>query len=253
MEGIIVDELKIYRGDDYQIKEGLIIHQPTLNEICDYGEQAYWSMIYTLCSSPADMKWQLSELGADYTKCTDWQLFSQWLYKTVTPERTSIILGELDLSHHQPLVNTETRDVWLCQMDEDGNVIEGSEYGEYSYICMVEALRKIHGLKRNDEIPANEITKQILIEDARDAYLMNKDKEYHSSLKNLVSALINCEGFKFNHFDVWDMKINAFMDAVARISKIKNANLLMQSGYSGFGVDLKKINKEQLNWLGELK
>ena len=48
------------------------------------------------------------------------------------------------------------------------------------------------------------------------------------------------------------MKIYAFMDSVARIGKIKNAELLLQSGYSGFGIDLKKLNKEETNWLGEL-
>lgn len=253
MEGIIIDELKVYRGDDYTIKNGITIHQPTLNEICDYGERSYWSMIYTICSVPADMKWQLNELDVDYTKMSDWELFYNLLYKNITPKNTSIILGDFDLSQYQPVKHTKTNEVSLRLVDNTGNVVEGSEFGEYSYICLTEILRKIHGLKRNDEVPVNEITRQILIEDAKEEFLRNKDKEYHSQLKNLVSTLINCEGFKFNHFDVWDMKINAFMDAVSRIQKISNANLLMQSGYSGFGVDLKKINKEQLNWFGELK
>jgi len=65
--------------------------------------------------------------------------------------------------------------------------------------------------------------------------------------------MINSEGFKYSHADVWDMKINAFMDSVKRISKIKNANLLLQSGYSGFGVNLKEISNRQLDWLGELE
>ena len=92
----------------------------------------------------------------------------------------------------------------------------------------------------------------ILIEDAREEMEANKNKEYHSTLKNLVSAMINSEGFKYNHSQVWDMKINAFMDSVKRIGKIKNAQLLLQSGYSGFGVNLKEINNKQLDWLGEL-
>ena len=54
--------------------------------------------------------------------------------------------------------------------------------------------------------------------------------------------MINSEGFKYNHDQVWDMKINAFMDSVKRIGKIKNADLLLQSGYSGFGVNLKDID-----------
>ena len=49
-----------------------------------------------------------------------------------------------------------------------------------------------------------------------------------------------------------DMKINAFMDSVKRITKIKNSDLLLQSGYSGFGINLKNLDKKQLDWLGEL-
>ena len=49
------------------------------------------------------------------------------------------------------------------------------------------------------------------------------------------------------------MKINAFMDSVKKIGKIKNADLLLQSGYSGFGVNLKEIDNKQLDWLGELE
>ena len=64
--------------------------------------------------------------------------------------------------------------------------------------------------------------------------------------------MVNSEGFKYNAQDIFNMKIYPFMDAVQRIEKIKNANLLMQSGYSGFGIDLKKIDKETLNWMGEL-
>ena len=77
-------------------------------------------------------------------------------------------------------------------------------------------------------------------------------EEYHSRLKNLISAMINSEGFKYNHSQVWDMKINAFMDSVKRIQGINNAKLLLQSAYSGFGINMKDIDKKQLDWLGEL-
>ena len=65
--------------------------------------------------------------------------------------------------------------------------------------------------------------------------------------------MINSEGFKYDQAQVWDMKIYAFMDSVKRIGKIKNAQLLLQSGYSGFGVNLKEIDNKQLDWLGELE
>ena len=42
------------------------------------------------------------------------------------------------------------------------------------------------------------------------------------------------------------------MDSVKRIGKIKNAQLLLQSGYSGFGISFDDIDKKQIDWLGEL-
>ena len=98
----------------------------------------------------------------------------------------------------------------------------------------------------------NEMTKEILIEDAKEEYLLNQQKEFHSQLMNLISAMINSPGFKYDHTTVWDMKINAFMDSVKRISKMQTANVLLQSGYSGFGINLKEVDKKQIDWLGDL-
>ena len=123
---------------------------------------------------------------------------------------------------------------------------------EYTYTLIMDYIRKVHFIEKDERMPANNTTKMILIEDALDELKANENKEYHSLLTNLISALVNSEGFKYNHSQVWEMKINAFMDSVKRISKIKNAELLLQSGYSGFGINLKEIDKKQLDWLGEL-
>lgn len=246
MEGFINDELQIYRGNDFFVKDGIVIHQPTLDEICNYGEQQYWSMVYTLTSVGADMKFQLFDMGIDYTAISDFQLFHSILCRSFTQEQTSILFGGLDFSKFQLYQGKDSENVILY--DAENNI----DIDEYTYLVIADVLRKMHGLKRNDQRPANESTKQILIDDAREEYKMNKNKEYHSQLKNMVSAMINSEGFKYNHCEVWNMKINAFMDSVKRISMIKNADLLLQSGYSGFGVNLKKVSKKQLDWLGEL-
>ena len=123
---------------------------------------------------------------------------------------------------------------------------------ELTYEVITDYLRQVHMIPKDDRLPANNSTKMILIEDAKEELRQNADREYHSQLKNLISSMINREGFKYNHSQVWDMKINAFMDSVKRISKIRNADLLLQSGYSGFGVNLKDIPNKQLDWFGEL-
>ena len=242
------DELKIYRGEDFVVSKHIVLHQPTLNEICDYGERDYYSMIYNFTATPQSLKVQLWDMGIDYTEITPYQLFYQLLYRMYLQEKTSIIFGDLDFSKFQLMQRKDDESIFLYQEIDGESVI----IDEYTYNIIVDYLCKSHFIERDLKIPMTKSAKMILIEDAREEMEMNKNKEYHSTLQNLVSAMINSEGFKYNHSQVWDMKINAFMDSVKRIGKIKNAQLLLQSGYSGFGVNLKEINNKQLDWLGEL-
>lgn len=249
---MVNDELKIYRGEDFIVSGHIKIHQPTLGEICDYGEQDYFSMIQSITATPQSMKVQLWDMGIDYTTITAWELFYSILYKLHTIEKTSIIFGDLDLTKFQLMQREDDNSIFLYQNVEDKSEIKEIIIDEFTYNIITDYLRQAHGIHEDKRIPGNESTKIILIEDEREELERNKNKEYHSQLKNLISAMINCNGFKYNHSEVWDMKIGAFMDSIKRISKIKNADLLLQSGYSGFGVNLKEISNKQLDWLGEL-
>ena len=294
------DELKIYRGEDFVVSKHIVLHQPTLNEICEYGERDYYSMIYNFTATPQSLKVQLWDMGIDYTEITPYQLFYQLLYKMYSQEKTSIIFGDLDFTKFQVMQRKDDESIFLyqevpvgdiynleyefvyhfsnlldasrfvgCEVDElieelsksnryndfifDNVQFESVIIDEYTYNMIIDYICKSHFIERDLKRPANNSTKMVLIEDARDEIEQNKNKEYHSQLKNLISSMINSEGFKYNHAHVWDMKINAFMDSVKRIGKIKNADLLLQSGYSGFGVNLKEIDNKQLDWLGELE
>ena len=245
---LINDELKIYRGEDYVVSNYIKIHQPTLDEICDYGEREYYSMIYNITATPQSLKVQLWDMGIDYTTITPFELFYNILYKAYPKEKTSIIFGDLDFTRFQVMQRKDDESILLYQVIDNQPVI----IDEFTYNVIMDYLRQVHIIHKDEKIPANNTTKMILIEDDREEYERNKNKEYHSQLKNMVSAMINSEGFKYNHSEVWNMKINAFMDSVKRISKIKNADLLLQSGYSGFGVNLKEVSNKQIDWLGEL-
>ena len=296
---LINDELKIYRGADYVISNHIKIHQPTLDEICNYGEREYYSMVYNLTATPQSMKVQLWDMGVDYTTITPFELFYNILYKAYSQGKTSIIFGDLDFTKFQVMQRKDDESILLyqevlvgdiynlkhelvyhfsnlldasrfvgCEVDDlieelsksnkynnfifSNMQLESIIIDEFTYNVIMDYLRQVHIIHKDEKMPANNTTKMILIEDDREEYEKNKNKEYHSQLKNMVSAMINSEGFKYNHSEVWNMKINAFMDSVKRISKIKNADLLLQSGYSGFGVNLKEVSNKQIDWLGEL-
>ena len=247
------DELLIYRGIDLKVNDYITIHQPTLGEISDYGEIQYFNMVHTLTSVGADLKWQLDMCGIDYTKISDFKLFYTILIENYSQEQTSILFGGLDFSKFV-LLQSEDETMRMIQKveNEKGEVIDYIIIDEFTYMMIVDYLRKAHGFKKNSQLPANESTKRVLIEDDKDEYERNKDKEQEPILLNSISAMVNSEGFKYNNDTVWNLKICPFIDSLKRIQKIKESSLLLQSGYSGYGIDLKNIEKKQLNWLGGL-
>lgn len=248
MVNVINDELKVYRGSDFVVSKHIVVHQPSLNEICDYGEEEYYRMVCQMTATPQSMKVMLWDSNIDYTTITPFELFYRFIHNIYPQDKTSILFGELDFTKFQEMKRVDDDSIVLCQyIGEDEVVID-----EFTYNVIMDYLRQVHIIQKDEKIPANETTKMILIEDDREEMERNKNKKYRSRLKNLISAMVNSEGFKYNHSQVWDMKINAFMDSVKRISKIKNADLLLQSGYSGFGINLKDVEQKQIDWIGEL-
>lgn len=234
------DELQIYRGKDFVINENIKIHQPTLDEICEWGEEKYFSFIYSFTATPTDLKYHLSLVGIDWNEISDYDLFVTRAMQFDKSE-SGILFYDLDFSKFKFATN-ENDEIVLYNKKSDV-LIDRSIYQ-----IMVDYIRKSHNLTKNVERAMTETTRIVLLEEAKEQFEMNKNKKYSSVLLPLISTITNMEGFKYGWNDVWNMKINAFMDAVNRVTHIKNANLLLSSGYSGFGIDLKKISKKEINY-----
>ena len=58
-----LDEVGLFRGEDYAVNQYITLHQPTLKEIFDFGEQEYWNFISVVCATPSDFKHQLFDGG----------------------------------------------------------------------------------------------------------------------------------------------------------------------------------------------
>lgn len=245
-----LDDLKMYRGYSVKINEYVTVRQPSVGDICEFGENDYYNMVYGLCAVGADMKWQLSDMGIDYAEVEDFDLFSNILIKGLDLERTSILFGDtLDFSKMRLVYNTKLDENVLIQSFPDGNYLQ---IDRYVYSAMIGTLRRIHKLSRNNEIAYNDATKKIMIEEERSKHEYAKSQPIKPYLFPFISAMVNTPGFKHDEVSVFNMGIFAFMDSVVRTGKIKNADLLLASGYSGFGVDLKKIDKNDLNWMGAI-
>lgn len=272
-----LDELKIYRGANIQITPNITVTQPTIGQIADFGEKKYFSAVHTLCAVGADLKWQLNDyLGIDYTKIDDYDLFIKFISQVVSsrkkiykelkenPEQyeeelkmiseddlenmninpLELVLGGLDLADFTPCTDTTNDQVILYDMKHDITI------DRVVYMRIVDAVRKIHGMKRNNEMPGNERTRLDLIDDARDEAMMAANKPYKSILKPLVSALtVKCGMIGDDR--IWNMPVNMFFDNIKRANKIQDSTLLLQGAYSGFA-SLKDVDRNRLDWTGEL-
>lgn len=239
---IDIDELKLYRGDDFVLPNGMSIKTPTLGEICDYGEKEYLSLLSMFTATTIDRCAQLDDIGIDYTTITDFQMFCMFV-GNLDVNSTKIIFGDIDFSEFAYVL----KDDKPCLVNKDDVCID-----ENNYKIMANLIRRIHNIPAPKYTQVkNEFAKKQLITDARnDALFQKKLKAYsgeHSVYQPYISALVNHPYFKYNWNDVWQMKVYAFFDSLNRISIISNANHLYTGLYSGC-VEYKKIKKD-LDWL----
>lgn len=242
MISLDVDELQLYFGDDYVINDYIKITQPLIGEVVDYGEVQYFSMVHTLTAIPSDMKSQLWDLGLDWTEMDDFELFMM-LVQTLTPDKTSILFGDLDFSKLKPFKNNQNGDIVLADK-ETGIIID-----KMIYLRIMSYLRKLHNITPKVEKAANKMTKKVLIEEDRQKILLAKDKPFKSYLLPLISAIKVKQGYTKDY--VRNMGLYEFFDDIARAQVINNADHLLSGAYSGM-MDLKKVNKQEFNWMREL-
>ena len=270
-----IDELKIYRGKDIPITDKIIVTQPTLDQIEEFGEKRYFQAVHTLTSVGADLKWQLWDyFNIDYTTIEYYELFIKLIFQMVSsrkkiyeelknnPEYEEQFLKLTDEEKEEMLINPLSlvlKDIDFADFDvytdENNQVVlydkeHDIKIDRFIYAQIVNAVRQIHGFKRNNQIPANEITKMDLIDDARDEAMLASRQPYKSSLKPLVSAL-SAKCGQCGDDRIWNMKINMFFDSIKRTHKIQDAELLLQGAYSGFA-SLKGIDKNRLDWTGDI-
>lgn len=272
-----IDELKIYKGSDIRITDKIVVIQPTIDQIIEFGEKRYFQTVHTLTGVGADFKWQLWDyFEIDYTTIDDFELFKKMICPMLSSKKKiynelmahkeeyeeqlnkmteedleellfnpiSLVLKDIDFSDFEEYESDKNNETILYDKEHDITI------DRFVYARVVDAVRKIHGFKRNNEIPANEITKMDLIDDARDDAMMASRKEYKSVLKPLISALAVKTG-QLGSDSIWNTKVNMFFDAIKRINKIQDAELLLQGAYSGFA-SLKGVEKERLNWAGDI-
>ena len=235
-----IDELKLYRGSDIVINDKIIVTQPTIGQIDDF--ELFKMIIWRSLSSRKHLHKELTENREQYAE--QLKNISEEELDDMLINPLSLVLKDIDLADFEEYESDKNHETILYDKEHDITI------DRFIYSRIVDAVRKIHGFKRNNQLPANDVTKMFLIDDAREEAMMAAQKPYKSVLMPLVSALAVKTG-QLGNESLWNTKVNMFFDAIKRINKIQDATLLLQGAYSGFA-SLKGVDKDRLDWAGEI-
>lgn len=241
MAELSVDELSLFIRKDYQVTDKIAIHHPTVQEIAEFGEQRYYSSVFMLTCIPSDMKHQLEDLGMNYMKVPDYELFL-FMTRGLKQSDTSLLLGNLDLSKMEPVKDENTNEIVLVDLETSTKI------DRFVYLKMVMFLRKMHGIVPKVEKAANELTRKMLIRMSREDAERAKAKPWSSQLKPIISGLMRSPSCGLSLDDILNLPIYVAVDTIMGIQVFTVTNALLMGSYSGM-VDTSKINKKEFDWM----
>lgn len=238
--------LNLYFGDDYIIDDKITIHQPKVGDFIEYGEKAVYSVIAPFVSNTTTYRVQLWDLGFDWNKVKDFELFAM-LIQGLKLEKSKIIFGDLDFQSFKlkQRIKDDTTELVLYSEKENYLLTEDtykkmSKYIQYMFNSVPE-VEYAKGKRIKIDIINNERAKQA-----------KRAKEgFKSSLLAMVSFYVNHPGSKYNKEEVRNVGIVEFMDSIKRLQIYESTNALMKGMYSGF-VDTSKINKNEFNFMRDV-
>jgi hypothetical protein len=222
------------------VNDKISIIIPTLGEVLE-EEDKYYSLVSIFTAMPIDFMVELDDVGVDFTKINEWELFLL-LFPGIREEDTSKILGGVDLTKFERAVNTENDE--LVIIDRENDIVMDRAIMQQ----IASWLRKVHHLSQDQRKPGNEEGKKYLIERARKKRARDKKKKRASQLETLIVALVNTEQFKYNYETVLDLSMYQFNESVAQIMHKVDYDNRMRGVYAGT-IDTKHLSQDDLQWL----
>lgn len=220
----------------------LSIRIPTVGEILE-NEFNYYSIVSTLTATPFQYMVQLDDIGIDYTKLTDYDLF-KILFPIYAKTDLTILFGDLDTSDFDVSIDRKDKNKEIIYSPKNDITIN-----ELIYNDLTDAIRKINSFEKIKSKPGNESARKYLLEKERKKQKRNANKEKTPYLEKLVIALVNTKEFAYDYDTCMDLSIYKFNQSLKQIQHKIAFDNTMVGVYSGT-VDTSKLNnKDCLTWI----
>lgn len=268
-ESFEVDQLRLYYGDPYPVSDKIIVFQPSIQGIMDYGESEFYTMLFTFIGNTTMRRLFLWDNGIDWNKISDYELFCN-LVRLYTADATSILFGDIDFSNFdlyekeapensQPEQEEPPKKLSVIQKNklafkefEDTHTLYNQdadiEIDAKTYHTIATVLREMFKISPKTEYTVGKTSKELLIKEERDKLKRAAKEENGSTLLPLISFCCNHPGFKYKKNELREVQIYEFMDSVKRLQVWEATHALYGGMYSGF-CDTSKIPRSQFDFM----
>lgn len=249
VEELDFDPLYVYFGDDYVVDDRITIHQPTIQDFINNKESNIYGVITPFITNTTGYRVQLWDMGIDWNKITNIELFSLMI-KNMNYQYSKIIFGDIDFSTFKLYEKVKEGEKQLIlyspvmdlEIDEDTRQ-KMCKYIQYAFFAF----------PPEEEFTSNKTLKQELINNDKQKILTQRKEQKGKKGQNLLSMIsfcLNHPGFKYKKNELRNICIAEFMDSVQRLQMYESTRALYNGMYSGF-VDTSKIRREEFNFLRE--
>lgn len=235
------NRMSLLNAKSIEITDKLSLRIPTVGEILE-DEEHYYSLVSSLTATPFQYMVQLDDMGIDYTKITDYQLFMM-LFPMYAKSDLSLLFGDLDTSDFGIYVNQQDNSQVIYS--PNNNII----IDELIYNDLADTIRKINMFEKVKSKPGNESARKYLLEKERKKQKRNAKKPKEPYLEKLVIALVNTSEFPYNYETCMDLSIYKFNQSFKQIQQKITFDNTMIGVYAGTVDTSKMTNKDALSWI----
>lgn len=235
-------ELKFLADIPVDIGNVCKLHVPTLREVIEMGESEYYRLLSSLLVKKdqieIDELLEASNMEVVYTICyhdkeflETFQKASRFIFRediSMSPEELGLFFYFGDLEEKR-FLNDRNFD-WIQSLVVISNNINVEE-DEYN--------------------PANEEARKLVEEIKKAKAEISKNKKQISSLSSKISG-VAWKSNSVNIFNVFDLNIYQFYDALLRLEQVDNYQFTLTGIYTG-NVDSKKVKIDNLHWTKKIE
>jgi len=234
-----ISKLDLLMGGYIEIN-GIFVKHPTLQEVCDYGEDNYYNAIGLFANKPYDLRLMLYESGKLYTDVDDYELFLGLFQSETYGDNWKWIIGDYNFQ---------------IDFNKDNNQFILHDYkrkiiiDKLVYYQISQLIRDINMMSNEkDYNPGDVKTQKFILEREFKKAKRKKNKKETSILKRYISTIVWSKFSSYTYDNIWKLSMYQFFDALDKISTNDHRENMMLGLYTG-NIDTTKnpINMDKID------